>query len=95
VDTDTIRRKGDLVKLWELFDYKTKKTVGGNSYLSFKGQRQFDCAEERARGLVITQFSGNMGSSTIVFTDSDEQKLEPVAPDSIDQMLWEVACNKK
>ncbi len=95
VDLYTIRRKGDLVKIWELWDYKTIKTMAGNSFLSIKAQRQYDCAEERYQRLTFTEFSGNMGSGTAIFSDSTEQKWEPVAPDSIDQALWEVACNKK
>ncbi len=38
VDPDTVRRKGDLVKMWELYDFKTVQTVDGDSYLSSKHQ---------------------------------------------------------
>jgi hypothetical protein len=31
-DPDTIRRKGDLVKMWELYDFKIIRTVAGDSY---------------------------------------------------------------
>jgi len=47
VDPDTIRRKGDLVKVWALTDYTTIQTVADNSFLSSKAQNEFDCAEER------------------------------------------------
>jgi hypothetical protein len=40
-------------------------------------------------------FSGNMGSGEAVFSNSDESKWEPVAPDSLDQALWKFACGKK
>ena len=66
VDLYTIRRKGDLVKIWELWDYKTIKTMAGNSFLSIKAQRQYDCAEERYQRLTFTEFSGNMGSGTAI-----------------------------
>ena len=39
VDPDTIRRKGDLVKMSSLFDLKTTQVVGANSYLSIKAQQ--------------------------------------------------------
>lgn len=35
-DPDTIRRKGNLVKMSSLFDLQTTQTVRGNSYLSIK-----------------------------------------------------------
>ena|SRR2546430_7958131 len=46
-DPDTISRKGDLVKMWALYDFKTIHTVEGKSYLSYKVQRR---SEERRVG---------------------------------------------
>jgi hypothetical protein len=95
LNPDTIRRKGDLVKVWQLNDFKTVQTVDGNSFLSTKKQREFSCAEERTRVLAATQFSGNMGNGTVVSVNSNEQKWGPVVPESIGQTLWEFACGKK
>ena len=95
-DPDTIRRKGDLVKMWALYDFKTIRTVEDISYLSYMVQREYDCAEERIRYLAFTFFSGNIGSRKVVPTTSDEQqKSEPVQPDSISQTLFKVACAKQ
>ena len=60
-DSDTIRRKGDLVKMWSLLDYKTIQTVASVSFWSSKTQWEFDCAEERMRQLAYTWFSGEYG----------------------------------
>ena len=97
VDLDTIRRKGDLVKMWYLLDFETIQTVAGDSFLSSKSQHEYDCTEERDRILALTMFSGNMGSGKVVYSSSDKDKWEwaPVQPDSISQTLWKVACNKK
>lgn len=95
-DPDTIRRKGDLVKMWVLIDFKTIQTSpSGTSYLSSKQQREYDCAKERQHMLVVTVFLGNMGSGKVVFNNSDEQVWEPVAPESTAQGLWKIACGKK
>ena len=94
-DPSTIRRKGDLVKMWQLNDFKTVQTVEGNSFLSTKKQREFNCAEERTRILAATQFSGNMGTGEVVWRNANEQKWEPVVPESIGQTLWEFTCRKK
>jgi len=95
-DPDTMRRKGDLVKMWALYDFKTIRTVEGKSYLSYMVQREYDCAEERIRYLAFTFFSGNMGSGKVVPTTSDEQqKSEPVQPDSIGLTLFKTACAKQ
>jgi hypothetical protein len=95
VDPTTIRRNGDVVTLWALFDFKTIQSIVGGPWLSSKTQRQFDCIEERVRLLGFMTFTGNMGSGEPVYSNSEESKWEPVAPDSIDRKLWEVACSKK
>jgi hypothetical protein len=95
IDPGTIRRKGDLVKMWILYDYKTIQTVENSSYLSSRVQKQFDCAEERARSLAIEWFSGNMGNGNAVWSNYDEGKWQPVAPGSVGHGLWIVACNKQ
>jgi hypothetical protein len=95
VDPDTIRRKGNLVKMWQLYDYKTIQTVAGDSLLSIKRYNEYDCTEERTRMLAYTWFSGNMGSGKVVYSTPDEQQWEPVIPRSINRTLWNVACSKK
>jgi hypothetical protein len=94
VDPDTIRRKGDLVKMWELYDFKIIRTVAGDSYFSSKAQIENDCAEERRRTLAFTWFSENMGSGKVVFSESYEGRWAPVVPDTIGLMLWTFACRK-
>jgi hypothetical protein len=95
VDPATIRRKGNLVKMWQLHDYKTVQTVAGDSLLSFKRYNEYDCVEERTRMLAYTWFSGNMGSGKVVYSTPDEQEWEPVTPRSINRTLWKVACGKQ
>jgi hypothetical protein len=94
VDSDAIRRKGDRVTMWELIDYKTIQTEAGTSYLSARVQREYDCAGDLHRTLALTKLSGNMGAGTVILTNSDEQKWEPVDPGSIGKRLWKFACNK-
>ena len=90
-DPDTIRRKGDLVKMWILSDFKTLQTVADASYLSRLSQSQYDCTEERIRQLTVSWHSGNMGKGNVVWTNSDESKWEPVAPGTLGHTLWELA----
>ena len=95
VDPTTIRRNSNLVKMWQFYDYKTVQTVGGIGFLTAEEQWEFDCAEERSRVLALKEFSGNMGSGTVVYTNSEVGKWQPVAPSSIGQLLWKFACGKK
>ena len=92
VDPDTIRRNGDLVKVWVLTDYTTRQTVGDSSFLSSKAQNEFDCAEERQHELAVTWFSDNMAKGNGVWNNSDETKWRPVAPGSVGEGVWKFAC---
>lgn len=94
-DPDTIRLKGDVVTMWSLHDYKTIQTMGSTSYLSYKVQTEYDCAEERIRKLASTFFSGNMGSGDVVYSGSKEGKWQRLEPGSLGQSEWEVACDKE
>jgi hypothetical protein len=95
VDPATIRRNSNLVMMWQFSDYKTVQTVGGIRFLTAKEQWEFDCAEERSRVLALKEFSGNMGSGTMVYSNTEVGKWQPVAPSSIGQLLWKFACGKK
>ena len=94
VDPATIRRNSNLVKMWQFYDYKTVQTVGGVRFLTAEEQWEFDCAEERGRVVALKEFSGNMGSGTVVYTNSQVGKWIPVIPGSMGHTVWKVACGK-
>jgi hypothetical protein len=95
VDPDTIRRNGDLVKLWVLTDFKTIQTEPTPPHLSVTSQREFQCNEERVRLLALTAFSGHMGTGNAVYSysDSQDQGIE-IEQDSVAHRLWKFACGK-
>jgi len=91
---DSIRRKGDLVKMEVLFDFRTAEHVADTTHLSFMTQDEYDCTEGRSRRLAGTFFSGNMGSGKVVYNNSTKDKWKPVPPESVNHDLWKVACGK-
>ena len=96
VDSTTIRRSGDMVKMWSLSDYKSpQKNRGLASSLSSKGQYEYDCKEERVRLLFATEHKKNMGAGDIVKTFAETSPWVPAPPGSIAEALWKVACGKK
>ena len=97
IDRATIRRNGNFVKLWDLADYKTVRTSPstGVSYFSDKGQREYDCKEEKTRLLAFTWFDGKMGSGKVVHNTSEtSMKWSPIQQGSIGEALWKIACGK-
>ena len=94
-DPMTVRRNGNLVKGWLLYDFKTIQTKTYAAFLSFTALSEIDCTEERARQLALTNFSRNMGTGEVVYTGAAEGKWYPVPPESVDRTLWKLACGKK
>ena len=95
IDPASIRREGNLVMLWQLTDFVWMQ--GGPRatprFLSTTSHKQFDCAERRLRLLAYTEFSHRMGIGIADdgYVDNDYWFL--VEPESMNQVLWEVACN--
>ena len=89
-DPDTIRRNGNLVKMWHLSDRTTTEGYG-----SIKTQREYDCATARHRLLAASILSEHMGLGTILSDNVKEGQWIPVEPESSGQALWKFACGKK
>lgn len=95
-DPTTIRKKSNIVKMWNMFDLKAEQTVtGGKPFLSVKGQEEYDCKEEQVRILYESNHSRNMGSGEQVFSTANLGKWLPVPPDSGTKVLWNYACGKR
>jgi len=94
VDPTTIRKKGNKVKLWQLYDYKTSRKLGTENYLSVKEQREFDCEEEQIQILYTIYYLGNMGEGESIRTYGNLSGWRPVAPETIDQVFLKHACGK-
>ena len=60
VDPATIRRSGNMVKMWNMHDYKTARVIGGKAHLSVKMQTEYDCEVERVQILYLIHYSGTL-----------------------------------
>ena len=92
VDSASIRRANNLVRVSSLIDYKAVKNDAGKIFVSVKAQHEFDCTEGRVRKLFISEHSGNMGKGEIVNFSYKVGNFEPVQPSSILEALWIAAC---
>jgi len=86
--------KNGLVKMWFLYDYKRAQKNYQVPYMSVRIQRQYDCNEERARTLAQSLFDGNMALGNVVSDDSSERTWGPIAPGTLGETMWKVACGK-
>jgi hypothetical protein len=97
IDPDTIHRKGNLVTMWQLVDFKWMQGNGrgAHRFFSTEAHKQIDCAKKRLRFLSFTEFSRHMGTGISADGYVDTGNWLPVEPESINQALWEVACGKE
>jgi hypothetical protein len=96
IDFETIKRKGNKVKMWSLFDYKTVQKFKNYRYLSQVSRMEYDCEEETRRQLDFYWYSGNMRQSEIVVSQTNiKDESISVIPGSIDVSFLKVACGKK
>lgn len=93
VDLQTVRKKGDKVKMWFLVDFKSIQETNFATYLSQVDQSEFDCAEEQFRMIVHTYYDSHMGNGNNVFTYESKDKGTPIPPSTPLKDLWEVACS--
>lgn len=94
-DESTIDRNSNLVKMWQFNDYETVQVVGGIKFLTAEQEWEFDCERERRRVIALKKYSDNMGRGTEVYRNSAVGKWQPVAPESVAQALWKLACSKQ
>ena len=95
-DFGTIKRKGNKVKMWTLYDFNTVRQVENSRYLSQMERDEYDCEEETSRLLDFLWYSGNMRQGEIVLSSKNIKNEEmSVTPGSIDEILLKIACSKK
>ena len=97
VDPESIHREGSVLTMWQLIDFRWMQgnPRGSTRFLSAMTYKQFDCAEKRVRLLAFTEFSRGMGTGIPADGYVDKGNWMPIAPDSMNQALWEVGCGKE
>ena len=93
-DRATVLSKGNRVTMWVLYDFRSMRTVAGQSYFSSKTHGEYDCAQKRQRTLRDTGFSSIMGLGKEVYNETSPGEWELITPGSFDLKLWKLACAK-
>ena len=95
-DFGTIKRKGNKVKMWGLYDFKTVQKVGNDSFLSSVSRNEYDCEEETVRLLDFYWYSGNMRQGEIVVSSTNlKRESKSIMPDTFNDDFLKIACGKK
>ena len=100
VDPESIRRDGNKVRLWVLYDFKSVQgssaTRSSTRYSSKIHRKEYDCFEGASRDIDVYWYSEKMGKGDIVL--SIPNLTEPaisLPPGSIGDAELKIACAKK
>jgi hypothetical protein len=91
VDFATIRKDGNLRKVWELMDMRKPSTTGTKSR---RIRTEYDCKEERTRVLSLDAFSENMASGKLLNSFTEVDKWIDIPPGTVVEDLLKAICKK-
>jgi hypothetical protein len=92
IDYSTIRKDGNLRKVWEVTDFKNPETFNGLVYLSVRARAEYDCKEERKRTLTTTAHSGLRTQGSIVWRDELPSNWNDAPPRSAMLEMLQRVC---
>lgn len=90
-----MKRSGHLITVWLREEYpEPQRNTGGDIYYSYVEKIQYDCANERARALLIIYYSENniTGSETSEATDVKQAAWVPIVPGTQSESVYQWAC---
>lgn len=95
VDQTNLFRLQPTVKMRHLINFNTVNSIEGKSFLSLKGNEEYDCQCGCHRQITFSLYSRKMGTGEVVFTNNLPGKWLPVLPGSTGLNLWKFACGNK
>jgi len=92
IDKTTIRKDGDLRKVWRLSDLKQREMTGE---MSVRIRVEHDCKEDRFRYLYISNHSEAMAGGEIIHQGNKEDKdWSEVPPETLSAAVHKIVCAK-
>jgi len=89
IDPSTIRKDGNLRKVWEIQDLKQRHKDGE---LSRRFRVERDCKEERYKFLSFSTHSGPMASGTTLTTQLGSGQWDDIPPNSVGETVLKIVC---
>ena len=97
IDSESIRRRGDIAEMWVLYDSKTAQPAVGKTYLSRKVQNEYNCKQDVKRMVRVIEYSGNMATGTVIHMSSalfSPTEWKPVRS-GLGETLLKAACGER
>lgn len=92
IDPTTIRKDGDLSRVWVLMNLKQRKPEGE---MSLRSRLEYDCKVERQRMLAMSGHSEPLAAGTTTYTHQiNDDKWGDIAPGTPDEAIQKIVCAK-
>ncbi len=91
VDSETIRKDGNLRKVWQIRDLIQRDKTGKMSVRTFN---EYDCKEGRTRILSGSDHSEPMGSGRVLAAGSGHNDWDYLAPGTSGATILKFVCSK-
>lgn len=90
IDPATIRKEGNLRRVWNITDLKQRGNLGE---LSRRARYEYDCKQERQRILSISGHSGPKASGETLGSEGPTQWNE-IPPETVSETIIKLVCAK-
>lgn len=91
IDPETIRKDGNLVRVWEIQDLKQRDKVGVSSR---RLRVEYDCKQERRRILSSSEHSEPMAGGKILLISTESSNWRDIPPGSVVSVKLKLVCRK-
>jgi hypothetical protein len=95
VNPGTISRSRDLVKVWELIDFKKAQEHDNESFFSFTSEVEYDCVRKSFQILRTAGISGHMATGSVIAGGAGSGQWNPVPGGTAAERSWQYVCGKK
>jgi hypothetical protein len=98
-DKSTIVINGTTAQMWVMYEFPQVRTnTDGGRYKSAKSLLAFNCKYETLAMISVIQYSGSLGTSDVVLSDSyneSEWIWDRIVPNTLVKVELDIACGKK
>ena len=91
VDPASIRKEGDLRRVWAL---QERKRPGTGGEMSRKTQFEFDCKNQTLRVRNASSYTGGMGGGEVLNSGRGTDKPRAIETEGVEQQVFKYACSQ-
>ena len=90
-DPATIRKDGNMRRVWELQDLSKRHKEGE---ISRRLRAEYNCKQERVRFLAASAHSEPMAGGKTLYSSGEENNWRAIAPGTIAETILKIVCAK-